>query len=70
MLGGLKARLAIIASIVMAFLLTYAKGRRDQSESDHETEINEYVEARKRMDEVAVGDADASREWLRNRDKQ
>ena len=70
MLGGLKARLAIIASIVMAFLLTYAKGRQDQSESDHDTEINEYVEARKRMDEVVVGDADASREWLRNRDKQ
>jgi hypothetical protein len=53
----------------MAFLLTYAKGRRDQSESDHETEINEYVETRKRMDKVDIDNASSAREWLRNRNK-
>tara|TARA_R110002153_G_scaffold12867_1_gene48143 strand:+ start:2687 stop:2899 length:213 start_codon:yes stop_codon:yes gene_type:complete len=66
---NLKTQLAIAASIAMAFLLTYAKGRRDQSESDHETEINEYVETRKRMDQVDIGNSDSAREWLRNRDK-
>lgn len=69
MLRNLKTQLAIAVSIIMAFLLTYAKGRRDQSESDHETEINEYVETRKRMDKVDIDNASSAREWLRNRNK-
>jgi hypothetical protein len=40
--------------------------RQDQVE-----ELNEYVETRKRMDEIGrMSDADAAREWLRERGKR
>jgi hypothetical protein len=40
--------------------------RQDQAE-----ELTEYVETRKRMDEVArMSDADAARDWLRERGKR
>jgi hypothetical protein len=40
--------------------------RQDQAE-----ELNEYVETRKRMDEIGrMSDADAAREWLRERGKR
>ena len=42
-------------------------GRR----STRDEELTEYVETRKRMDEVArMSDADAAREWLRERSKR
>jgi hypothetical protein len=51
--------------LLSKLILLFGK-RPDQSE-----ELTEYVETRKRMDEVGrMSDADAAREWLRERSKR
>ena len=51
--------------LLSKLILLFGK-RPDQSE-----ELTEYVETRKRMDEVGrMSDADAARDWLRERSKR
>jgi len=51
--------------LLSKLILLFGK-RPDQSE-----ELIEYVETRKRMDEVGrMSDADAARDWLRERGKR
>lgn len=68
MIGKLKLYMALAGGMVLAFVAAYFRGRKDQSEADHERELNEYVETRRRMDENTIpADADAAHEWLRKR---
>ena len=63
----IKLWLAALGAFVVALLGVYWRGRSDADDAAAERELNEYVETRKRMDAVDIGDADASREWLHNR---
>lgn len=68
MIGKLKLYMALAGGMVLAFVAAYLRGRKDQSGADHERELNEYVETRRRMDENTIPvDADAAHEWLRKR---
>ncbi len=68
MLAKLKMYLYAAGAIVVALGAAYLRGKSDEAEAEHERELNEYVETRKRMDTVDSGsDADASRAWLRAR---
>lgn len=59
----------ITAGVVLgAYVVGILKGRSAQAHSDHERELNEYVETRRRLDETTIpNDAHAAREWLRKR---
>lgn len=71
MFGKLKFYLALAVGMVLAFAAAYLRGRKDQSGADHERELNEYVETRRRMDENTIPvDADAAHEWLKARSQQ
>ncbi len=68
MLAKLKMYLYAAGAIVVALGAAYLRGKSDEAEAEHERELNEYVETRKRMDTVDSGsDGDASRAWLRAR---
>jgi len=57
-----------IATFVAALLLAYFRGKSDAADAADERELNEYVETRKRIDAIErPRDADAAREWLRER---
>ena len=57
---------AALAAIVAAMLV----GRRHGKQAAKAKEVQDYDDTRKRMDEVGrMSDADASREWLRDRGK-
>lgn len=59
---------AAIAAALTALLAAYFTGRKDQRHADHERELNEYIETRRRIDAVdSPSDADAARKWLRDR---
>ena len=71
MIGKLKLYLALAGGFVVALVTAYLRGRKDQNSIDHERELNEYVETRRRMDENTIpADADAAHEWLRKRSEQ
>jgi hypothetical protein len=62
--GWLYAAGAVLVAIVAA----YFRGRSDAAEAEHDRELNEYVETRRRMDETTIpNDASDVREWLRKR---
>lgn len=63
----IRVYLAALGAFVVALLGAYFRGRSDAADADAERELNEYVEARKRMDAVDIPDADAGREFLRDR---
>lgn len=63
----IKVYLAAAGAFVLALFGVYLRGRRDEADADAERELNEYVEARRRMDEVDISDADAGRQFLRDR---
>jgi hypothetical protein len=51
--------------LLSKIILLFGKGQ------DKTQELTEYVETRKRMDEIArMSDADAARDWLRERGKR
>lgn len=55
-----------LASIVGAFFYGRSKGKAKEKEKQNA----EYIETRKRMDEIHVGDDPAvARDWLRERGK-
>ena len=66
----LKLWAVAIGTVFVAILAAYLRGRTDEAEAAYNEEMNEYVETRKRIDQADTpSDADAAREWLRNRSK-
>ena len=65
MLAKIKMHLYAAGAVVVALGVAYFRGRSAEAAAEHERELNEYVETRKRIDGAIVGDD--SREWLRKR---
>jgi len=67
----IKIWLAAAAAVVLALLSTWFGGRRSAKTAAKAEELNEYVETRKRIDEID-GDRspDDDRDWLRDRGKR
>lgn len=60
-----------VGLVVVAFAATWFGGRKSAQTDAKVEELTDYVETRKRMDEVArMSDADAARDWLRERGKR
>jgi dienelactone hydrolase len=77
MVGGdqvIFARLKLWAMglglVVAALAASWFGGRKSAQADAKQEELEGYVETRKRMDEIGrMSDADAAREWLRERGK-
>lgn len=71
MMLRIKIWLAAAGAVVLALLSTWLGGRRSAKTAAKAKELNEYVETRKRIDEVD-GDrnSDDDRDWLRDRGKR
>ena len=65
LVGRFKIWLYAAGAIVAALGVAYLRGRSAEAAAEHERELNEYVETRKRIDGASVGDD--AREWLRAR---
>ena len=63
----IKLWLVALGAFIAALLGAYFRGRSDAVDADAERELNEYVEARKRMDAVDISDPNTGREFLRDR---
>ena len=64
----LKMWAAGIGLVVAALAASWLGGRKSAQADARQEELEEYVETRKRMDEVGrMSDADAARDWLRER---
>jgi hypothetical protein len=69
--GRIKLYLAAAGAFVVALFAAYLRGRSDKGEAVERERLEDYVETRKRMDEVDTGDDPAVlRDWLRERGKQ
>jgi dienelactone hydrolase len=56
--------------VVAALAASWFGGRKSAQADAKQEELEGYVETRKRMDEIGrMSDADAAREWLRERGK-
>lgn len=66
-MARVRIYLYAIGAFIAALLGAYWRGKSDADDDAAERELNEYVEARKRMDAVDINDADSGREFLRNR---
>jgi dienelactone hydrolase len=56
--------------IVAALAASWLGGRKSAQTDAKQEELEGYVETRKRMDEIGrMSDADAARDWLRERGK-
>lgn len=71
MLFRLKLWATGIGLVITALAATWFGGRKS-AQADAKIEgLEDYVDTRKRMDEVGrMSDADAAREWLRERGKR
>ena len=59
-----------IGLVVAALAASWLGGRKSAQADAKQEELEGYVETRKRMDEIGrMSDADAAREWLRERGK-
>jgi hypothetical protein len=59
-----------IGLVIAALAASWLSGRKSAQADAKQEELEGYVETRKRMDEVGrMSDADAAREWLRERGK-
>ena len=67
MIARLKLYAIGAGAFIAALFGVYLRGRHDEAEAEQERELNEYIETRKRVDQVDSDDADSSREWLRSR---
>jgi dienelactone hydrolase len=66
--GKARTWLYVAGAALVAIVAAYFRGRSDAVEAEHERELNEYVETRRRMDETTIpNDAADVREWLRKR---
>jgi hypothetical protein len=62
--GKVKTWLAVAGGVVIALFYAYLKGRK----ADEVSEINEYVETRRRLDDTTIpNDATDALDWLRKR---
>jgi hypothetical protein len=69
--GRIKLYLAAAGAFVVALFAAYLRGRSDKGEAVERERLEDYVETRKRMDEVDTdGDPTVLRDWLRERGKQ
>jgi len=69
--GRIKLYLAAAGAFVVALFAAYLRGRSDKGEAVERERLEEYVETRKRMDDVPIDDDPAAlRDWLRERGKQ
>ncbi|MEN9761307.1 MAG: hypothetical protein RI906_1133 [Pseudomonadota bacterium] len=60
-----------IGLVIAALAASWLSGRRSAQADAKQEELEGYVETRKRMDEVGrMSDADAAREWLKERAKR
>lgn len=67
----LKMWAAGIGLVVAALAASWLGGRKSAQADAKQEELENYVETRKRMDEVGrMSDADAARDWLRERGKR
>lgn len=67
-LGRIKLWLAAAGAFVLALGAAYWRGRSAADAAAERERLDDYVETRRRMDEVGrMSDADAAREWLRER---
>lgn len=70
MLVRIKLWLAAAGAFVIALGAAYWRGRSTEAAAAERERLEDYVETRRRMDEVGrMSDADAAREWLRDRNK-
>lgn len=70
-LARLKLWAAGIGLVIAALAASWLGGRKSAQADAKQEELTDYVETRKRMDEVGrMSDADAAREWLRERGKR
>ena len=67
MVGRLKLWLAGIGAAAIALLSIWFGGKKSGQTAAKVEKLNEYIETRKRMDEVDSDTANSSREWLRER---
>lgn len=64
----LKMYLAAAGAVAVALGVAYFRGRSAEAAAEHERELNEYVETRKRMDAVDSGNSpDDAHAWLHER---
>jgi hypothetical protein len=63
----LKLWLAAAGAFIVALLSIWFGGKKAGKNAAKAEELNEYIETRKRMDEVDSDTANSSREWLRER---
>jgi hypothetical protein len=69
--GRIKLYLAAAGAFVVALFAAYLRGRSDKGEAVERERLEDYVETRKRMDEVDTDDdPTVLRDWLRERGKQ
>lgn len=69
--GRIKLYLAAAGAFIVALLAAYLRGRSDKGEAVERERLEDYVETRKRMDEVETDDdPTVLRDWLRDRGKQ
>ena len=67
-LGRIKLWLAAAGAFVLALGAAYWRGRSDADAAAERERLEDYVDTRKRMDEVDAGDdPGVSRDWLRDR---
>lgn len=60
-----------VGIFISALLASYFSGRKAADADNEREELEGYVDTRKRMDDVGrMSDADAAREWLRERGKR
>jgi hypothetical protein len=67
----LKLWAAAAGAFLMALAAIWFGGRKSAQADAKRKEAEDYVDTRKRIDEVGrMSDADAARDWLRERGKQ
>lgn len=70
-LARLKLWAAGIGLVIAALAASWLGGRKSAQADAKVEELTDYVDTRKRMDEVGrMSDADAARDWLRERGKR
>ena len=68
LIGRFKTWLYAAGAVIAALGMAYFRGRSAEAAAEHERELNEYVETRKRMDAVdSGGSPDDAHAWLRER---
>lgn len=67
LIGRFKIWVYAFGAALFAIAAAYFRGRSDEAGAEHERELNEYIETRRRIDRVDIDDAGAAREWLHRR---